>query len=195
MAIGKGGNDQGTSIEFLFDEASKVGNLVVATVEKRSNLKIKDNNGKEEKPNIPFLEFDKLTPKHLALIKKGEQIDDGSVEDAKMASLALSIESAVQIVEAKSVREPGVFIEQLASLKEMEAMLEETQKFVKSETEKSESLVGNVAMEVITQKKLIVHEVPENLSSWANDIVGKAHERMSKKVKAVESLDQPFRTF
>jgi hypothetical protein len=185
MGLGQGGNDLGTSPEVLFDEAAKVGNLVVETARRRSELKIKNGEGKEDTPNIPFLEIDKLNPRYVDLLKKEGKIDKDSITEAEAASLGLSLEASLQIVNAKSVKPPGVFIEDLDSLQDMERTLSVIKEYVKAESDKSASLVGNVAMTIIEDNKL---EVPSDLSAWANGIAGKAHERMTKKVEGVRSV-------
>ncbi len=185
MAIGISGNDLGASPEVLFDEAAKIGKLVVETAEKRSNLKIKDLEGKEDTPNIPFLEKDKLSTNFIELLQKGETVDKGAIDDAKMASLGLSLEAGIQIVNAKSVKPPGIFIERLDSLQEIQSMLDIVTDFVRDETNKRHNLVENIAVEVARIHDM---ESAQDPSEWANEIMSKASERMNKKVGAVKSL-------
>lgn len=184
MGLGQGGNDRGTPQEILFNDSAKVGMLIVETAQKRSGLRI-EKDGVPTPPNIPFLEINNLNSRFIGLLEKGETVSGSDIENARYASLGLSLEAGLQVVGSKKIAE--TLTESVDSLEEIRLALEEAESFVRQEAVKNPDLVNKVVDEVF---QLHGQEDTEDRPLWATEIMHTALKRIYGKIKAINQANE-----
>lgn len=183
MAIGiSGGNDQGASLEVQFASAGEIGKDVLKTAKTRSEFTIQG-----ERPSIPYLEPEKFSAVFVeGLVTKGG-ISPESIEGAKRSSLGLSIEAALQVVEAKPTK--SQLVEDTNSLSEISSMLGRCGEFVSNEIQNNSKTVLSVAREIAEKHSAGIVE-DGAIGRWADENLVKAKERIDKKISMIEEYNR-----
>lgn len=182
MAIGvSGGNDQGAPLEVQFAGAKEVGIDVLKTAKARGGFTVHG-----ERPSILYLEPDKFSSDFIQGLESKGKISVKSIEDAKKCSVGLSIEAALQVIDARPYKDR--LVEDTDSLADISRMLGRCGTFVSNEAQNNIKVVDSVAGKIAEKHGVRIES--EAIRNWANESLLKAKQRIDKKIAMIEEYNR-----
>ncbi|KKR73185.1 MAG: hypothetical protein UU16_C0028G0007 [Candidatus Woesebacteria bacterium GW2011_GWA2_40_7] len=174
----------GATLEVEFASARGIGADILNTARARSEFRVV-----QDRPNILFLEPEKFFREYVDALNYKGKIGPESIEEARKASLGLSVEAALQIIEAKSYKKQ--FVEDTESLADINRMLGRSVKFVENISLNEPDLLIAVVGEISKRRGSEIF-AGETAIAWANENLVKAKQRIDKKIEAIEAIDRGY---